>query len=137
MSGAELFSSSERPSFVAPIYPVVTMVEDCVHKRSRRALLGDNKKNNRELRERLSLERNVPADCPPVFLVNCKDDPIVQYHNAELLDAALTARNVPHAYLQYQMGGHGFGASETKGTPECRQWKNAFLNWIKTLYKND
>lgn len=137
MSGAELFPTPERPSFVASIYPVVTMVEDCVHKRSRRALLGDNKKNNPELRELLSLEKNVPSDCPPVFLVNCQDDPIVQYHNAELLDAALTAQHVPHAYLQYRTGGHGFGASDTKGTPECRQWKMAFLSWIKRLYKHD
>ena len=113
------------------------MVEDCVHKRSRRALLGDNQKNNRELRELLSLEKNIPSDCPPVFLVNCQDDPIVQYHNAELLDAALNAQHVPHTYLQYRTGGHGFGASDTKGTPECRQWKMAFLSWIKRLYKHD
>ena len=112
------------------------MVEDCVHKRSRRALLGDSRKNNQQLRELLSLERNVPADCPPVFLVNCQDDPIVQYRNAELLDAALTERAILHRYLQYQTGGHGFGASQTKGTPECRQWKDAFMDWIKTLYKN-
>ena len=136
MSGAELFTTQERPSFVVPIYPVVTMVEDCVHKRSRRALLGDSRKNNQQLRERLSLERNVPANCPPVFLVNCQDDPIVQYRNAELLDAALSEQNVPHLYLQYLTGGHGFGASPTKGTPECRQWKDAFMDWIKTLYKN-
>lgn len=137
MSGAELFSSSERPSFVASIYPVVTMVEDCTHKRSRRALLGDDKKNNRELRELLSLERNVPADCPPVFLANCKDDPIVPFQNAPLLHAALRRQHMPCSYAQYQRGGHGFGASETKGTPECRQWKNAFLTWLKWLYKND
>lgn len=136
MSGAEQFPAQERPSFVAPIYPVVTMVEECVHKRSRRALLGDSRKNNQQLRELLSLERNVPADCPPVFLVNCQDDPIVQYRNAELLDAALTERAILHRYLQYQTGGHGFGASQTKGTPECRQWKDAFMDWIKTLYKN-
>lgn len=137
MSGAELFPTQERPSFVASIYPVVTMVEDCVHKRSRRALLGDSRKNCQELRELLSLERNIPAGCPPVFLVNCQNDPIVRYRNAELLDAALTEQGIPHIYHQYQTGGHGFGASEAKGTPESRQWKNAFLSWIKTLYKND
>jgi len=137
MSGAELFPTPERPSFVASIYPVVTMTEDCVHKRSRRALLGDNRKNSQELRTLLSLEKNVPADCPPVFLVNCQDDPIVPFQNAPLLQAALEDRHIPHVYTQYRTGGHGFGASETKGTPECRQWKTAFLNWLKSLYKND
>ena len=68
---------------------------------------------------------------PPVFLMNCKDDPIVNYHNSELLDSALTAQGVNHIYIQYQKGGHGFGASETKGSPECRQWKQAFLDWFK------
>lgn len=144
MSGAENFRNAAnkvvvknldklRLAFVAPIYPVVTMTDPCVHKRSRRALMGDNRKNNKAFRDSLSLERHVPDDCPPVFLVNCKDDPIVKYHNSELLDSALTAHGVPHRYIQYQTGGHGFGASEQKGTEECRQWKKEFLNWLNKI----
>ncbi len=132
MSAAELLPAAERPAFVAPVYPVVTMSNRCVHKRSRRALLGDSRKRNRQLRDSLSLERHVPADCPPVFLVNCKDDPTVKYRNSELLDSALTAQGVPHLYIQYATGGHGFGANDKKGTPECRQWKGEFLKWMGT-----
>lgn len=135
MSCAELFSSLERPSFVASIYPVVTMTEKCVHKRSRRALLGENQKNNKQLRNLLSLEQNVPVDCPPVFLVNCVDDATVKFHNSELLDSALSYKKIPHTYIQYKTGGHGFGASDSKGTTESRQWKGEFIKWIKTLYK--
>lgn len=133
MSAAEFFVGIARPAFVAPIYPVVTMSADCVHKRSRRALLGDSRKNNRCLRESLSLERHVPKDCPPVFLVNCKDDPIVDWRNSVLLDSALTANDIPHRYIRYNTGGHGFGASETKGSEECRQWKTEFMKWIKQM----
>ena len=133
MSAAEWLSPQERPAFVVPVYPVVTMTEPCVHKRSRRALLGENKVSDQALCDRLSLERHVPVDCPPVFLVNCKDDPIVDYHNSELLDSALQARHVPHVYLQYETGGHGFGASLEKGTAESRQWRQAFLEWIKGI----
>ncbi len=133
MSSASYFPANELPAFIVPVYPVVTMHEPYVHKRSRRALLGDNKSSNKELREKLSLERNVPDDCPPVFLVNCKDDPIVKYQNSELLDSALTQKNVPHRYLQYATGGHGFGASTTKGTAECRQWKEEFIKWFNEL----
>lgn len=133
MSAAEWFRPQERPDFVVPVYPVVTMTQPCVHKRSRRALLGESKVKDVRLRDSLSLERHVPDDCPPVFLVNCKDDPVVDYHNSVLLDSALQARHVPHVYLQYQTGGHGFGASDTKGTPECRQWRQAFLAWVKEL----
>ena len=133
MSAAELFPPQERPAFVVPVYPVVTMSKPCVHKRSRRALLGDSRKGNKQLRDGLSLEEHVPEDCPPVFLVNCKDDPVVDYRNSELLDSALQTHQVPHVYIQYQTGGHGFGASEEKGTAECRQWKQAFLDWIKGI----
>jgi len=123
---------SLRPDFVCPIYPVVTMSESCVHKRSRRALLSEKHQNDTMMRDSLSLERHIPINCPPVFIVNCVDDPIVDYHNSMLLDSALTANKVEHRYIQYKTGGHGFGASEEKGTPECRQWKAEFLEWIKT-----
>ena len=96
MSSVELLPRAEWPSFVVPVYPVVTFVDPCMHKRSRRGLLGDSREHNRRLCDSLSMERHVPDDCPPVFLVNCHDDPIVHYHNAELLDSALTAHHVPH-----------------------------------------
>ena len=137
MSAAELFQPDQRPAFVVPVYPVVTMTHECVHKRSRRGLLGDSRAGDVALRDLLSLERHVPRDCPPVFLVNCKDDPVVDYRNSVLLDSALTAQGVGHVYIQYATGGHGFGASDTKGTSECRQWKAAFINWIKQIYNNE
>lgn len=138
MSAAELFAPCDRPAFVASIYPVVTMTEQCAHRRSRRALLGDSRKGNKALRDSLSLERHVPHDCPPVFLVNCTDDPIVDYHNSVLLDSALTAAGIDHRYIRYKSGGHGFGASPTKGTDECRTWKEEFLRWIsETVLRND
>ena len=133
MLSGELLNGKERPAFIASIYPVVTMVGKYVHKRSRRALLSDGRKNNKTLRDSLSIEHHVPDDCPPVFLVNCKDDPVVEYHNSELLDSALTAHHVNHCYIQYNTGGHGFGASNDKGTEECRQWKDEFLSWLKDL----
>ena len=123
-----------KPAFVCPIYPVVTMSDNrYVHHRSRRGALGVWGHLNRQMRDSLSLEKHISSDCPPVFLVNCVDDPVVKYQNSELLDSALTANHVPHRYIQYRTGGHGFGASETKGTAECRQWKNEFLQWISNL----
>lgn len=133
MSAVELLPNDERPAFVVPVYPVVSMAEECTHRRSRRGLLGDSRKRNRELCDLLSLERHVPYDCPPVFLVNCKDDPVVDYRNSVLLDSALTAQSIIHKYIQYSTGGHGFGASDTKGTAECRQWRESFLDWLANL----
>ena len=123
-----------KPHLLCPMYPVVTFSDErYVHRRSRRGALGVWGQWNTTMQDSLSLEKHITPDCPPVFLVNCIDDPIVDYQNSELLDSALTANNVPHLYTQYQTGGHGFGASETKGTDESRQWKQTFLQWISSI----
>ncbi|MBO4250502.1 MAG: alpha/beta hydrolase [Paludibacteraceae bacterium] len=123
-----------KPHFLCPVYPVVTFSDlRYVHRRSRRGALGVWGQWDKTMQDSLSIEQHIPASCPPVFLVNCVDDPTVRYQNSEQLDSALTAMSVPHQYLQYQTGGHGFGASETKGTEESRQWKKAFLQWISNL----
>ncbi|WP_235340840.1 alpha/beta hydrolase [Bacteroides caecigallinarum] len=127
-------STSLRPDFVASIYPVVSMSHSVTHKRSRRALLGEWKQFSQRMRDSLSLELHIPPNCPPVFLVNCKDDPIVNYYNSVLLDSALTSNGVNHKYIQYQTGGHGFGASDIRGTAECRKWRNDFFDWLIDLY---
>lgn len=127
MSSAHLFEPSEQPNFIVPVYPVVTMSADCVHKRSRRGLLGDNKQNDKALKDLLSLEKHVPDDCPPVFLVNCKDDPIVDYRNSVLLDSALTAMEIPHEYLQYEAGGHGFRPQRQKAHPNAANGRRLSL----------
>lgn len=124
-----------KPHFLCPMYPVVTMAEaKYTHKRSRRGALGVWRQWNKQMQDSLSMERHVLKDCPPVFLVNCVDDPIVRYQNSEMLDSALIAQQIPHRYIQYKTGGHGFGASEVKGTDESRQWKTTFLTWLKTIF---
>lgn len=129
-------SVSLRPDFVVPVYPVVTFREDYMHKRSRRGLLGD-KSIKLELCDSMSIENHIHRGMPPVFLVNCKDDPIVKCQNSELLDSVLTKNGVPHKYIQYQAGGHGFGMSDSKGSEECKQWKYAFINWLKELFEDE
>lgn len=125
---------SLRPNFVAAIYPVVSMSHPDTHKRSRRALLGEYRQFNKKMRDSLSLEKHIPIDCPPVFLVNCQDDPIVDCHNSEMLDSALNAKSIDHIYIQYKTGGHGFGAKSDKGTNESIQWKTEFIKWFKKIF---
>lgn len=123
-----------RPKFVCPIYPVVTMSDErYVHGRSRRGALGVWGQWNKHMQDSLSIEKHIRPDCPPVFLVNCTDDPVVKHENSALLDSALTANHVPHSYIWYATGGHGFGASDSKGTEESQQWKQAFLLWISNI----
>lgn len=125
---------SLKPDFIVSLYPVVTMYKPYVHKRSRRGLLDDWGCLSGRMRDSMSLERHVPADCPPVFLANAVDDPLVDYHNSVLLDEALTAQSVPHVYHQFQTGGHGFGASTVEGSDESKTWMATFLDWLMALY---
>lgn len=125
---------SLRPDFIVPVYPVVTLSAPVVHKRSRRALLGEGRAITRQMKDSLSLEKHVRHDMPPVFLMNCQDDPIVDYRNSMLLDSAMTAMGIRHTYIQYKTGGHGFGVNPRKTTSEAIGWKEAFLQWIGTLF---
>lgn len=139
LSAAVFGRNSLRPDFIAPCYPVVTMSHPSVHKRSRRALLGEWKKRSRKMRDSLSLERHVTGDMPPVFLMNCKDDPVVDYRNSVLMDSALTVHGVPHQYIQYRTGGHGFGTTWSKTSNEAAHWFDEFLHWLKSIceFKNN
>ena len=138
------------PKFLVPIYPVITFhnyknsspkvgegdrlrgrgMEQLVHKRSRRGALGVWGQWNTVMQDSLSIERHIRPDCPPVFLVACEDDQTVDFRNSLLLDSALTANHVPHTFYHCTTGGHGFGVSDTKGTPEARNWRSAFLKWV-------
>ena len=146
MSGAELFGTnflsrygiepkvSLRPDFVAPVYPVVTLRDSrYVHRRSRLGLLSEPRVKNQALMDSLSLELHVQPNTPPVFLVSCQDDPVVDYHNALLLDSALTVKHIPHRFLQFETGGHGFGADPSRQNEETSTWQQAFLDWLKLL----
>lgn len=126
---------SLKPDFIAPIYPVVSMVDKSTHKRSRRGILGEGKSISKEMKDSLSLEKHVRIDMPPTYLMNCVDDPIVDYHNSELLDSAMSAKGVDHRYVQFKTGGHGFGATASKTTAEAIAWKEDFMNWLKNIFK--
>ncbi len=130
----QLASTPETMYFVAPLYPVVSMTHPCTHKRSRRGLLGEFP--SKALKDSLSLEHHVPAQCPPVFLMNCDDDPVVHFHNAEMLDSALTRHHIPHQYEHYKTGGHGFGVSAQRTSLEAIQWKDRFIEWLRNLICN-
>lgn len=137
LTSAEYSPKDIAPDFVAPIYPVVSLSAACTHKRSRRGLLGEYRKRNKMLCDSLSMEKHADRITCPVFLINCTDDPIVNYRNSELMDSALTAHHKPHFYHQFKTGGHGFGATAEKTSPEAIKWKSLFINWLNQLINRD
>ena len=117
-----------RPDFVVPVYPVVSMKDGIAHERSRRNLL--TRHYTPEQITKFSMELSIPADMPPVFLVTAKDDPVVKYENSVQLDRSLKKARIPHKFMLYETGGHGYGMDE-KLAPEAGKWKYDFIKWLK------
>ena len=144
-------TESVRPDFVMPIYPVVTMQDDIAHKWSRRSLLGHQWKEpnatkgwslfnfwghaySQSLKDEFSMELNVPNDMPPTFILACEDDPVVIYENSVRLDAALAEKNIPHIFVTYPKGGHGFGMKENSVIMKETHWNdNDLLPWLREI----
>ena len=117
-----------KPCFIAMIYPVVSMEDSICHTKSRRNLLGKN--YSAELKKRMSLEQNIPADMPPVFLLHCTGDKTVDYRNSVVFDKALTEKNINHKFLLLEengKGGHGFGIQPNG---KATGWIDEFLKWL-------
>ncbi len=121
------------PAFAGAIYPVVSFVDQCTHERSRRGLIGDFNGHHDALRRSLSAELNVRPDMPPVFLVSCDDDRVVDPRNSHLLSEAMTRAGAHCDYHRYPTGGHGFGANDALTTPTAATWKPAFLHFLTTI----
>lgn len=122
---------SPKPDFVALIYPVVSLSDpEIVHRRSRRGILC-GKSGNRSMRDSLSLEKNVPTDCCPVFLLHCEDDPVVNFNNAVALDSVLTSKGISHKFIRASRGGHGFGISEIEAGDRKFHWLDDFILWLR------
>ena len=123
---------SARPDFAILCYPVVTLEGPSAHRLSRDNLIGGNPAPG--LAKRLSLEQNIPADCPPVFLWTTLEDRTVDPENSRMLAEALRRRNVPRKVIFYEHGPHGMGllnASETQKYPETAKWSTELIGFLR------
>lgn len=122
-----------RPDFSIMIYPVITMQDGYVHCKSRRNLLGQY--YTEQAKDSMSLERHVHNQMPPMFIINCTDDPIVDYHNALIFNDSLNATTVRHYYKLYPVGGHGFGIKPERiksDDQSAAYWYKDFIKFIET-----
>jgi acetyl esterase/lipase len=116
--------ASCRPDFVVLAYPVITMGEKA-HKRSKRNLLGPTP--TREQIQFYSLETQVTAQTPPMFLAHALNDRKVLPENSEALFEALQAKNISSKYLELPWGGHGL--NHQRG-PMWDAWQKQSLEWL-------
>lgn len=126
-TGAPLDATSARPDFVALVYPVVTLSQSFMHHGSRDALLGHDPKP--ELEDKLSLEKHVRADMPPIFLVATMADQSVPVQNSLQLYEALLAAHVPAEMHIYAKGSHGNSLDPQYGP--TAEWPKRMEEWMR------
>ncbi len=125
-TGAPLDAISARPDFVMMIYPVITMEDPYTHPQSRKALLGAQP--SEELKAHWSLEQQVTANTPPVFLVASEEDKTVPPMNTLLFYQALLKNHVSAELHLFEKGPHGFGLRLTSGPTAL--WPERAVDWM-------
>ena len=124
--GDALDAISARPDFSMLIYPVLTMDDPHAHGGSRENLLGKNP--SPELLQKVSIEKNVRPDTPPVFLMHTAEDQSVPAENSLRMATALLANDVPVALHLYTGGQHGIGM--LPGNGPASEWPQALAAWL-------
>ena len=151
--GCAAFVLRYRVAYNCHHYPdqLEDMQDDIGHQWSKRSLLGHQWKEpnatkgwspfnfwghaySQTLKDEFSMELNVPDDMPPTFILACEDDPVVIYENSVRLDAALSEKNIPHLFVSYPKGGHGFGMKENSFIMKETHWNDTnLLPWLIQL----
>lgn len=127
-----------KPNGLILSYPVISSGVHA-HQGSFQALLGDQQE---ELRERLSLEKQVNNQTPPTFLWHTFEDASVPVENSMLFAVALKKHNIPFELHIYPSGGHGLSLANEESMnvqnnfgiqEECQNWIDMAGVWIRNL----
>lgn len=100
-----IYGDIPKPAALFLGYPVVTMGA-YTHELSRQTLLGTAPAP--EAVDALSMEKQVSADYPPVYLWQCRGDDVVPFENSLLLQAALERCGVKHRFKPVEGTAHSW-----------------------------
>ncbi len=126
-----------RPDALGLCYPVAVSWGR-THEGSFENLTG----GDTALRERLSLDRLVRPDMPPVFLWHTRDDGSVPVRNSLVLASALEAAGVDFAMHIYRKGPHGLSTGDiqsnhAKHIPEMsekiKEWPETMMDFFEEI----
>lgn len=101
-----------RPDALGLCYPVAVSWGR-THEGSFENLSG----GDRQLRQKLSMEKLVRTDMPPVFLWHTRDDASVPCRNSLILASALEEKDVDFAFHLYRHGCHGLSTADEMAYP--------------------
>lgn len=120
---------SARPDFASLIYPVVSVEAPNDRTTTRRSLVGEAPSQADSAA--WSLQTYVRTGCPPIFLVQTDDDPVIGPEHSRILDSACKAAQVPVEYHRFAVGGHGFGIGQSD-TPVAL-WPRLCRLWLSSI----
>ncbi|MEO8358434.1 MAG: alpha/beta hydrolase [Vicinamibacteria bacterium] len=124
----EMDAISGRPTFIALLYPVITMKAPYLHAGSKRALIGENA--SAELVDHLSMELQVTSRTPPTFIVHTAEDTSVPLENSLLFFQALRKFKIDAELHLYEKGPHGFGTRADLGPTS--DWPKRLEDWVRS-----
>lgn len=129
VSVTELPEDVLRPAGLLLCYPVITSGE-YAHRGSFENLLGQESEK-RDLLEKLSLENQVSADTPPVFVWHTLTDGSVPAENSLLLVSALRRHHIPTEFHLYPEGHHGLAlAGRLTASRDGSHMQECCTSWI-------
>lgn len=129
-----------RPNGLILAYPVITSGE-FAHRGSFEHLLQE-KANDDEMLELVSLEKQVSDKVPPVFMWHTFEDQAVPLENSILFAKSLREAGVKFEYHVFPNGGHGYalGTNETISAsgkeldPQIPQWIELCKKWLENNF---
>lgn len=122
-----------RPAGLILNYPVISAGK-YAHEGSFQNLMGELA-DDEARREELSIEKQVNADMPPVFLWHGGEDACVPPENSLLLAMACREAHVPVELHLYMKGDHGLGlANELTQAPDGYGIEPACESWMELAY---
>ena len=113
-----------RPDALVLCYSVITSGE-YAHRRSIDNLIG----NRAELLDRVSLEKHVSKDTPPVFIWASDKDPSVPYQNSTMFVDALKREGVRNEVVLYDSCNHGLSLGTREVMKPDKPFKASVSDW--------
>jgi acetyl esterase/lipase len=119
-------AQAATPDYAGLIYPVISMRPPIDTTRTKRELdeLPD-------FLDAYSVEVQVTAATPPVFLAHAADDPIANVDHSMRMFAAMRAAKRPVELHIFAKGGHSWGVG-AKGSAVA-EWPHLLANWAKEI----
>lgn len=119
-----------RPDALGLCYPVAVSWGKTHEGSFKNLTFGDD-----ELRSRLSLEKLVRSDMPPVFIWHTRQDASVPCRNSLILATALAETDVPFALHIYHQGPHGLSVADETAYPaeNVPQISKDVPSWVEAM----